>query len=344
MVKKFEMRKIMNNMINIALIAQNDQLAPLYDQLWQQINDVDTIIIHRHVSPDPDALGSQLGLAQLIKDNLPEKNVYCVGEMIPNLKWIGDMDDIANDTYENALVIVIDTANSPRIDDSRYTLGKQTIKIDHHPVVEQYGQLNVEDTTASSASEMVALLAIHQQLTMSCAAARFIYTGICGDTGRFLFNNTTIRTMAIVTWLRERDFDATEVNQAMLTRSINESRLCGFVLQQLTFEDGVASVVLTHELLEQYELSVNETGSVVGLPGTIEGIVSWAIFVQNPDLTYRVRLRSKGPIINQIAAQFNGGGHPLASGANAQNEDEINQIVNALKIAVKQYEKEGFDD
>ena len=38
------------------------------------------------------------------------------------------------------------------------------------------------------------------------------------------------------------------------------------------------------------------------------------MFVEEAD-EIRVRLRSKGPIINPLAKKYNGGGHPLASGA-----------------------------
>lgn len=33
------------------------------------------IIIHRHINPDPDALGSQVGLAETIRASFPDKQV-----------------------------------------------------------------------------------------------------------------------------------------------------------------------------------------------------------------------------------------------------------------------------
>lgn len=98
----------------------------------QAIKDYDTIIIHRHVRPDPDALGSQGGLKEIIKASFPAKNVYIVGEDNPDLTYLVHMDKIDDKIYNNALVIVCDTANSPRIDDDRYHLGDKIIKIDHH--------------------------------------------------------------------------------------------------------------------------------------------------------------------------------------------------------------------
>lgn len=105
----------------------------------QAIKAYDTIIIHRHVRPDPDAYGSQAGLKEMIRKSFPEKNVYIVGESEPSLEFLAQMDEISDDTYKNALVIVCDTANAARISDQRFDLGNQLIKIDHHPNVDAFG-------------------------------------------------------------------------------------------------------------------------------------------------------------------------------------------------------------
>ncbi|HDP4495624.1 TPA: pApA hydrolase Pde2, partial [Staphylococcus aureus] len=106
----------------------------------------DTIIIHRHVRPDPDAYGSQLGLKYYIQQKFPQKQVFAVGEAESSLSFIGELDNIDDKTYQDALVIVCDTANAPRIDDERYSTGRKLIKIDHHPAVDQYGDINLVNT------------------------------------------------------------------------------------------------------------------------------------------------------------------------------------------------------
>ena len=118
------------------------------------------------------------------------------------------MDKVADQDYEGALVIVTDTANTPRIDDDRYDKGDFLIKIDHHPNDDAYGDLLLVDTTASSASEIVTDWALSLGLSLSDAAARVLYNGIVGDTGRFLFPSTTFpKTLQIAAKLREYDFD-----------------------------------------------------------------------------------------------------------------------------------------
>src|SRR5699024_12526502 len=86
-----------------------------------------------HARPEPDYYGSQSGLKEMIMSSFPEKEVFIVGEVDPALHFLVRMDDVSESLYTDALGIVCDTANTERISDERYTLGKKVIKIDHHP-------------------------------------------------------------------------------------------------------------------------------------------------------------------------------------------------------------------
>lgn len=156
-------------------------------EIMAAVKQYETIIIHRHQRPDPDAIGSQVGLAELLRASFPEKNIYQVGGPVEGLEFLAEMDVITDDVYRGALVIVTDTANAPRISDARFSLGDQLIKIDHHPNDEPYGDLVWVNTNASSCSEII--VDFWQQhlaeLTMTDNAARLLYAGIVGDTGRF---------------------------------------------------------------------------------------------------------------------------------------------------------------
>ena len=88
----------------------------VFQAILEKIKAYDTIIIHRHQRPDPDAIGSQVGLKEILKTNFPDKKVLATGINEPTLSWIAEMDEVADQDYEGALVIVTDTANTPRID------------------------------------------------------------------------------------------------------------------------------------------------------------------------------------------------------------------------------------
>ncbi|MHC5217140.1 DHH family phosphoesterase [Enterococcus sp. LJL128] len=299
-----------------------------------------TIIIHRHQRPDPDAIGSQVGLAELLRQSFPEKTVYQAGGPVEGLEFLAEMNEFEDELYQGALVIVTDTANSPRISDERYKLGEKLIKIDHHPNDEPYGDLVWVDTSASSCSEMIMdfYLAFSNELRLSDEAARLLYAGIVGDTGRFLYPATTSHTLEVAAVLRNYSFDASALNRELEQISMAVAKLAGSVYQGLDVDKyGAGKVIISQQLLTEYGIVDSETAAIVALPGVVDVVLAWAIFVQQPEGYYRVRLRSKGPVINEIAKRHHGGGHPLASGANARNMEEVNEIYKEIQAACREF-------
>lgn len=307
-------------------------------QILAAIKQAEIIIIHRHQRPDPDALGSQMGLKAALEATYPDKIIYAVGFDEPSLSHFGLMDQINDNIYKESLVIVTDTANTPRIDDDRFASGSQgLIKIDHHPNNDAYGDLSIVDTEMSSTSELLASIVfqVDNDLVMNDLAARNFFLGIVGDTGRFLFDNTTAHTMEIAAKLRGFNFPASELMQNSNTMTMAQAKLQSFVLGNMQISENglVNSVRLTTELLADLGLTEAETHSIVQLPGALERVQAWVIFVEQADTSYRCRIRSKGPVINTIAEKHHGGGHPKASGANAYSEAEIADILRELNTA-----------
>ncbi|MBM7642172.1 DHH family phosphoesterase [Streptococcus loxodontisalivarius] len=309
----------------------------IYTEILEKIKAYDTIIIHRHQRPDPDAIGSQCGLRELLRHNFPNKRIKATGFDEPTLTWLADMDDVADADYQGALVIVTDTANRPRVDDDRYNDGDFLIKIDHHPNDDVYGDLYHVDTNASSASEIITDFALETGLALNDQAARLLYAGIVGDTGRFLYPATTSKTLELAAKLRQYDFDFSAMARQMDSFSFKIAKLQGYVFDNLEVdENGAARVVLTRELLDKFQVTDAESSAIVGTPGKIDVVESWAIFVEQPDGNYRVRLRSKSTVINGIAKNHDGGGHPLASGANSYSLEENEQIYQEIKNLLAQ--------
>lgn len=307
-----------------------------------KIKQYDRIIIHRHMRPDPDALGSQCGLAEVLRENFPEKEIYQVGETVNDLGYLAEMQEVSDKQYGGALVIVTDTANSPRISDQRFSMGDFLIKIDHHPNDEPYGDLVWVDTSASSCSEMIADLAFDLDLALNSNAARLLYGGIIGDTGRFLYPATTPHTLEVGAKLLRYGFDAALLNRQIEQVPYKVAQLSGYLYQELKMDaNGAGYVVLTKEVLERFDTADSETSGLVPLPGVIDSVLAWAIFVEQPEGYYRVRLRSKGPVINQLAKAHHGGGHPLASGANAYSKTEVKEIYAQLQALCHQYRLEN---
>lgn len=311
-------------------------------EILTKIKAYQTILIHRHQRPDPDAIGSQVGLAEILRASFPDKMIYQVGGPVEGLEFLAEMDKVSDETYQNALVIVTDTANSPRISDDRYKLGAELIKIDHHPNDEPYGDVVWVNTKASSCSEIIAdFYTLNQEeLTMNDEAARLLYAGIIGDTGRFLYPATTPHTLEVAADLMTYNFNAAELNRELEQIPMSVAKLAGYVYQNIVVdENGAASVKLPQTLLKEYGIVDSETAAIVSLPGVIDEVLAWGIFVEQPEGYYRVRLRSKGPVINELAKKHHGGGHPLASGANAKDLDEAAEIYQEIQQLCKDYKK-----
>lgn len=308
--------------------------------IFEQIKKYNKIIIHRHQRPDPDAIGSQIGLAEILRASFPYKQIYTVGKHIPGFDWIGEMDEIDGQTFDDALVIVTDTANAPRIDDRRFDNGDKLIKIDHHPNDEPFGDLMWVEPDASSCSEMIYDFYQHfaKELTLPQKAAHALYAGIIGDTGRFLYPATTPRTMLVAGALMAAGANAAEISQHENEISLTVARLSAYVYEHLTILDhGAAYVILTNDVLAKFGLTEAGTSAIVSLPGRIHDVCAWAIFVEQEDEHYRIRLRSKGPAINELAKHHDGGGHALASGAKAKDEEEIKQVIAELDQLTSEY-------
>ncbi|PNZ71041.1 bifunctional oligoribonuclease/PAP phosphatase NrnA [Staphylococcus croceilyticus] len=309
-------------------------MVGIFNEIMHKIEEADTIIIHRHVRPDPDAYGSQLGLKLYLERKFPEKTIYAVGQSEVSLEFIGSLDEIADEVYEDALVIVCDTANAPRIDDQRYSNGKGLIKIDHHPATDQYGEINYVNTEASSTSEIIFDFITHFNdfSIIDADVARVLYLGIVGDTGRFMFNNTTPHTMEVASQLLKFPFDHNAELNKMSEKDPKVMPFQGYIFQnfELSEDHAFCQVRITKEILEEYQLLPNEASQFVNTVADIQGLKIWVFAVDEGD-QIRCRVRSKGIVINDIANQFGGGGHPNASGVSVYSWEEFDELAKALR-------------
>lgn len=180
-------------------------------------------------------------------------------------------------------------------------------------------------------------LTFEDELMMPNNAARLLYGGIVGDTGRFQYPATTPKTMRVTAELMTFDFDHSALLNQLYEMTPEVAALSGYVLENLTVDQGVGSIIITQDLMDKLGIDESETRAVVSTPGSIQGVECWGVFVEQEDQSYRCRLRSKGPVINTIAKEHYGGGHPLASGANAYSLEEIESIISKFKEAVKEF-------
>ncbi|MDF7681905.1 bifunctional oligoribonuclease/PAP phosphatase NrnA [Lactobacillus sp. ESL0679] len=312
-----------------------------FAEIYQKIEQYSTIILHRHTSPDPDALGSQAGLARSLKLQFPDKRILCAGENDEgDLAWINRMDPVTKEDYKGALVITTDTGNTARISNKLYDQGDFLIKIDHHPDVEPYAGMSYVDDQAPAASQIIADFLAAEKMPITAEVAYPLYAGIVGDTGRFMYPETTEHTFNVVAKLASTGINITEIARNISDVTFVQAKLQADVLDYMKVDpSGAAYAILSQAALEKLGVDSNQASCTVSTPGRIKDIIAWNVFVEKPDGTYRVHYRSKGPVINELAAKHDGGGHALASGANAQDLAEVKQIFAELVQVTKEYQK-----
>lgn len=313
-----------------------------FDEIYNKIKEYPTIILHRHTSPDPDALGSQAGLARAIKAKFPNKKVLCAGENDEgDLIWINKMDEVKPSDYKGALVITTDCANTPRISNKNYDKGDLLIKIDHHPDVDPYADMSYVDSKAPAAAQIVYDFLVAEGFEITPDIAYPLYAGIVGDTGRFMYPETNAHTFAVASKLAATGININEIARNISDVTFAQAKLQAAVLDFMTVDpSGAAYAVLTQKELKKLGIDDDQASVTVSTPGRIKDIKAWNVFVERPDGTFRVHYRSKGPVLNKLAEKHNGGGHALAAGANAKDMAEVKQIFAEVVDVTKKYNEE----
>lgn len=294
--------------------------------ILQEIKQFDTIIIHGHKRPDGDCYGGQYGLKGILKAAFPQKNIYVVGEESDYVKYVGTPDVITDDVYKDALSIVVDTATKDRISDTRYTLGKKVIKIDHHIDVDAYGDMNWVDTSYPAVSEMITDFALQHKLEIPLESAIALYTGLITDTGRFRYRGVSKRTHTLAGLLIEAGVDVEFIDSKLSKETLKTVALKGYVYSNFTtVEGGFIYLKMPRAVIEEYGVTDEEAASVVNLIGGLDGYPVWALMIEYEN-EIRIRLRSSGPTINTLAEKYEGGGHAKASGARLPSWEHVDQF------------------
>lgn len=312
----------------------------MYSNIYKKIKKYDTIVIARHVGADPDALASSLGLKEIILHTFPKKKVYVIGHPASKFKYLGILDKMSEELYQNSLLIVTDTPDKKRVDGVDASKFEYSIKIDHHPFIEKYCDMEWIDDTKTSASEMILELVQNTKLKINKEAAEKLYIGLVSDSNRFLFYYTTPKTFELVSWLiKKTKIDITELYTLLYLRPIKELKFQGYVESHLEVtEHGVAYIHITDEVLKQYSVDPAAAGNMINNFNYIEEALVWVVFSEDKNNnTIRGSIRSRGPVVNEVAATFGGGGHIHASGVRLKTFEDADSLVLALDKVCEDY-------
>ena len=310
----------------------------LFKDILKQIKKYDTIVVARHIGADPDALGSQFAMKELITLNFPNKKVYAIGSLAARFKFMGSTDKIDNVNINEALLIVLDTPDIKRIDGvDDITQYAEVVKIDHHPFIDRMGKYEYVEE-ASSTSQLIFKFILDNKLRMSKKIAENIYVGIIGDTDRFLHDYTTIETYELVTKLLElTKIDFTKLYPLVYSRPLSEVRLQGYIYQNFILtENQVAYIKVTDKIIKEFDVDSAAAGNMINDLKFVEGIKIWTFFSEDVKTgIIKANIRSHGIAINETAMKYGGGGHIYAAGARLKSWDEADNLIKDLDEVAK---------
>lgn len=316
-------------------------------KIIKKIRQYDIIVIARHTSPDPDAIASQTALRDAIKLTFPKKEVYAVGTSVSKFKYYGNLDKIDETTFKkDALLIALDVPNLSRIDGVDRTAFKEIFKIDHHPSEETFGECDWVDETSSSTCQLIIELVLESGMKIDRKIAENLYLGVVSDSDRFLISYTSSKTFYLVAKLIDKtQIDFTSLYSYLYERPYEEIKFHGYLSENLTITDnGFAYIIIDTNILKKYNVDTATPSNMINDFSNIKNVYVWTfVTFDEKNEIYKVNIRSKGPVINETAAMFGGGGHKFASGVRTHSKEDIDKLLKNLDEDCRKY-KENLQD
>jgi bifunctional oligoribonuclease and PAP phosphatase NrnA len=296
----------------------------IIDRIIESIRESRTFCIVGHIRPDGDCVGSQLGLTLALRNE--GKKVYCWNEdRIPEKYDFLDRDGTVQKPKRGLkfdCVIAADAASFERLGSVGRCVAnrKLLINIDHHQSNTRYGDLNWVSAREPSTGELIFRLLKIAKWPITKRIADSLFTAVSTDTGSFQYATTRPGTYHVAGELVRRGADLARIcNEVYQSYPLSRARLLRHIYShfRLTHEDQIAYFWLKKADFARTGAETSDTEGLIDHIRAIAPVVVACVFEEiEPELT-RISLRSKSEKVNvnEIAAQFGGGGHPAAAGA-----------------------------
>ncbi len=250
------------------------------------------------------------------------------------------MDKVDSNSITDALLIVLDVPNKARIDGIEDYTFDAILRIDHHPSEDIEATVDFSSTEYSSTAEMVADLIFNTHLQLDKTIAENLFYGIISDSERFLFKNTRPHTFEVVLKLiKKYNMDFTSLYDNLYEKSLKECRFEAYIVNNLSLtENGFGYILIDSKTIEEFEVDSSTASIIVNNFHFIKELVAWCFVTYDErNEIYKANIRSRGPIINEIASHFNGGGHKFAAGARIAKREDVDKLFEELDKACEKY-------
>ena len=325
------------------------------NNLKELISQPKNIVITTHRGPDGDAMGSSLGLYNLLINLGHNVNVITPNDYASFLDWMPGNDTVTEfDGNENKAIDITDKADMifmldfnslSRLDNFSQTVADSKaykVLIDHHqdPDID-IANLIFSDPSSCSTAQLLYEVIVAMDMTnkINMDIAECLYVGIMTDTGSFKYNSTTSKTHSIIADLIDKGARNSKIHDLIYDNfSADRIKLLGYCINDkllLYPENNAAIISLTDEELNKFNFKKGDTEGIVNYALAIKGIIFAVLIVQRRDIV-KLSLRSKGEFkVNLIANKyFQGGGHTNASGGISYLtvNETIKKVENIINI------------
>lgn len=311
------------------------------------------VLVVTHERPDGDAIGSSVGMTQLLRDNgfeadllLPDETPDCYKCFVPELVTVSGASEL-NEKY--ACVVNTDASTVKRLGLGAVSFDGISVPfytLDHHPDNEIFGTISYVDSTAAAASAIVYEFAVAASWRISAVSATALLLGITTDTGSFRFDNTNSASHIAASRLLEYGADNRSIiEKAYLSKPLNMALFEAELMKDhlhVALDGRFAWFFVTRELLDKYSIDIRNTENLIENIRAIDGVVVAALLkvTASPGI-FKISLRSKSPDISvgRVARRLNGGGHEMAAGGTIFAKTSVEAEDMLLKHVKMEFDK-----
>jgi phosphoesterase RecJ-like protein len=312
-----------------------------FQRLWE-LTEGRSIVVIGHARPDGDCIGSQVALARSLR--AAGRDVVCVNPSpVPRrLQFlVRDEPVLGVDALPEGdqVAIYVDCADQARAGSVLQKRFPEPFgNIDHHVSNEDYAVHNCVQSDSSATCEILAALFLELDLKIDAETAQALYTGILTDTGQFRFATTTHLTFKLAAELVALGANPVEAGHELYEREpagklqLLQRYLASFEIHS---NGRICVGTLAEGVFSDTETGPEDTEGMVDYARAIDGVMIGCLIEERKD-GIKVSLRAENPTyrVDQIAAQFGGGGHACAAGLNITGIEAgefRKQLIDALE-------------
>lgn len=309
--------------------------------IYKKIKEYENIVIVRHQNSDMDALGSQFAFKEWINLNFPDKKVYCLGEN--HQKYTREFIP-KSDTFDGEqpfLGICLDVNSINRIDNGDiFEKASYKICIDHHEYKEnnEFDFVYI-DNSIIACCQIIAELFFDMKKKINTNVCKYLYSGICTDSGNFYYSNKkNYRTLEVASkLLKIGNFDHyNDIHMLIGMKSYRDLEITNYLFSKIVLEkDGFGYFINNIEDLEKIKVTASGANEKVSEFNKVEEIKIFLAASECEDHTYRCSIRSKTIPVVKIANKYGGGGHQLACGVKGIDEIKLKKLMKDLSELTK---------